>query len=134
MLVVIDIDHFKRINDSHGHAAGDEVLRGFSDFLRGRFGHGDTLCRIGGEEFVLVMPGTSLAEAHRRVEAARRALAGTAFAGGPMPLRVSFSAGLAAWGPDGESFDEVFARADTRLYAAKSAGRNRSVLSDREPA
>ena len=73
-LMILDIDHFKRVNDTYGHDCGDEVLKGFADRLRGIIRGGDLLCRLGGEEFVIVMPGVNVAAAARIAERARQAV------------------------------------------------------------
>lgn len=111
-LVVCDLDHFKTVNDRHGHAVGDEVLRGVARLLRRSLG------RWGGEEFLLVVP-LAKPDALRLAEQLRRDIQANQVAG----LRVTVSLGVAAY-RSGESATSVFARADRRLYAAKRAGRN----------
>ncbi|GAB1691849.1 GGDEF domain-containing protein [Krasilnikovia sp. M28-CT-15] len=116
-VAVIDLDHFKRYNDTHGHPAGDRLLAEAAVAWLGALRRMDLLARVGGEEFVVLLPDSAGDEA-RQVLA--RALAVT-------PHGQTFSAGLAAW--DGvETSEELTARADAALYAAKSAGRNRIVI------
>lgn len=119
-LVLIDLDHFKAINDRHGHATGDRVLRHFAAAGRGRFRGQDVFARIGGEEFMVLMPGTAAAEAARAVERLRRHIAGdTAAPAGAYTL----SAGVAEH--DGGTAESLFDRADDALYRAKHHGRDR---------
>ena len=122
-VLMIDIDHFKRVNDRHGHILGDEVLRHVARQLSGVLRSTDAIVRWGGEEFVLVLPGVSVAAANRIAERARRAIEAT-----PAPvageIQVTVSAGVAAQ-RDQESLADAIARADKALYAAKEAGRNR---------
>ncbi len=117
-LVVCDLDHFKTVNDRHGHAVGDEVLRGVAKLLRRSVGQGSSVGRWGGEEFLLVVP-LAKPDALGLAEQLRRDIQASQVAG----LRVTVSLGVAAY-RSGESATSVFARADRRLYAAKRAGRN----------
>jgi two-component system cell cycle response regulator len=125
-LMIFDIDHFKRVNDSHGHDAGDEVLKGFADRLRRVIRGGDLLCRLGGEEFVIVMPNSSVEIAAKVAERTRSAIEGEPFvidkAGTTIPITVSV--GVAGRGP-GSDPDSLYRRADRALYRSKSEGRNR---------
>jgi diguanylate cyclase (GGDEF)-like protein len=128
-LAVIDADHFKALNDTHGHAAGDMVLKKLSSILRGSFRQSDTTGRYGGEEFVVILPETDLETAQRKVETLREQIAATPIR---MPdhkqvVRVTISAGLASFPNDGEDAAELFATADERMFEAKHAGRNRVV-------
>lgn len=130
-IALVDLDHFKAINDRFGHAAGDEVLRQFAAVARKRLRRGDWPCRTGGEEFALLLPDTSEEEAFRIVDRLRQDVALTAFA----PLRtraVTISGGVACW-RRGESAAELRKRADDALYAAKQNGRNRIVSAERMP-
>lgn len=127
-LLLIDIDHFKRVNDTHGHAVGDEVLRWFAVTLRRFMRRDDLLVRMGGEEFCLLLPGIHPAEAARvaeriRVEFAAHATAPTA--AGALAITASF--GLVAFGHEDTVLDERLRLADEALYAAKRNGRNRVV-------
>jgi two-component system cell cycle response regulator len=125
-LMIFDIDHFKRVNDTYGHDAGDEVLKGFADRLRRVIRGGDLLCRLGGEEFVIVMPNSSLEIAAKVAERTRSAIEGEPFvidkAGKTIPITVSV--GVAARGSDNNP-DSLYRRADRALYRSKSDGRNR---------
>lgn len=125
----IDVDEFKQVNDTRGHAAGDEVLRVLADLLLAHVRAGDTVCRAGGEEFLVVMPGMPLDRARERAERWRQRFSElqVAVPAGP-PLRCTISVGLASRDADAvESIDDTLARADESLYAAKRGGRNRVV-------
>lgn len=121
-LAVLDLDHFKRVNDTWGHAAGDRVLAALGQVLRAGTRAGDLACRYGGEEFVVVLVGAALADAVRRAESWRQALEALPPEDAMVP--VTASVGVAAWRP-GESAADLFARADAALYRAKAAGRDR---------
>jgi diguanylate cyclase len=135
-LVSFDIDHFKTVNDRHGHAAGDSVLRGLAQTLREWARPGDCPARVGGEEFAVILPATGHEEATPLADALRRAVAREAFlagANGEM-LSVTISLGVAELRA-GEGQDALLARADAALYDAKHQGRNRVVceLAPRAP-
>lgn len=125
-MLLLDIDHFKRINDTHGHAAGDAVLRHFGLLATATLRTGDHVGRVGGEEFAVLFPdlrGDAVMEvAGRLLDSVRR----TPCAHGGSTISYTFSAGVANWVP-GESLQSFFERADRKLYAAKAAGRNRIV-------
>ena len=121
-LVVIDIDHFKKINDQHGHSRGDAVLVAVADILRGIVRGQQALVRYGGEEFVLALPGTTTLQAGLGAERLREKIA----AANPGGIPVTASFGIATLLP-GESFDPLFSRADAALYEAKRGGRNQVV-------
>ena len=125
-LVLLDLDHFKRVNDTHGHAVGDAVLRDVAALLRQGLRAGDALFRIGGEEFALLLPGASPALAARRVDSLRGALAAAQLSGLAEP--VTFSAGVAGVGPRAASLQALLHAADQALYQAKRDGRNRTAL------
>ena len=128
-LAVIDADHFKALNDTHGHVAGDAVLKKLATMLRGSFRQSDTTGRYGGEEFVVILPETDMETARRKVESVREtiALAPIKLRGKEKPLRVTISAGLASYPEDGADAAELFAIADGRMFEAKRGGRNRVV-------
>lgn len=128
-LAQIDVDHFKRVNDMHGHAAGDQVLVALGALLRDSSRAADVVVRSGGEEFVLVLPDTSLARAMEVCERLRaRVEASPVDIGTGVPLFITISIGLAA-APSYE-LDALMRRADTALYAAKQSGRNRLHCAD----
>jgi diguanylate cyclase len=125
-VAIIDFDHFKNINDRCGHAAGDYVLKEFARVSRGSLRAGDILGRWGGEEFLLILPDTTLDAALASVERLR-ALALSIQVGSSTegdPVRVTFSAGLATTADGARSLDEIIARADAALYEAKNQGRD----------
>jgi diguanylate cyclase (GGDEF)-like protein len=121
-VILGDIDHFKHVNDSHGHAAGDAVLKGVAYELRKQLRTFDLCYRIGGEEFVVLVPGAELDQAIELAEHLRGAIAASPHGG--LPVTMSF--GVSA-SDSGAAFvyDTAFAAADAGLYAAKRAGRNR---------
>lgn len=120
----VDLDHFKHINDSYGHDWGDRVLRHFAEHAQGSLREGDYLARLGGEEFILVLPQSGLAGALRMAERLRTSWASHDFSPTGGPATVSLCAGVACY-RRGESVDQLIARADRALYLAKSSGRNR---------
>ena len=122
-VVIIDLDHFKKINDQHGHPAGDAILRLLADLLGGTIRKMDTLARIGGEEFAAILPSTPSAGACRAAENCRRAVASQEFSWGELQLRLTVSAGVAVVDSSSDA-NELVARADRALYMAKQAGRN----------
>ena len=124
-ICMMDIDHFKLINDTHGHAAGDEVLRLLASHSVPALRAPDILARWGGEEFILIMPETPLDIAMLVVERLRNALANAHIWQDRPELKVTFSAGIASMLPS-ESIQDTVARADAALYRAKEAGRNRT--------
>jgi len=124
-LLLIDIDHFKKVNDTHGHPAGDAVLRQFADACRAKLRATDLFARIGGEEFAALLPATSADEAARVAEKLRRTAATLEVEGGHAPIRITASVGFAAMGEAG-STDALMALADQRLYQAKRGGRDRA--------
>ncbi len=125
-LCLVDIDHFKRVNDQHGHAAGDDVLRLFARQASASLRETDVLARWGGEEFLIMLPDTQPEEARVGFDRMRRLLLRDATWGDRAHLRVSFSAGLTSW-RIGETLGDALARADTALYRAKGEGRDRLV-------
>ncbi|WP_137173236.1 GGDEF domain-containing protein [Massilia sp. HP4] len=128
-LVLCDVDHFKRINDLHGHDAGDAVLRMLGRLLLDSAGSDDAVGRFGGEEFVVFLPATGLQEAMACAERLRATVAGHPFPHLQDGQMVTASFGVAELRP-GEPWESLFKRADTGLYAAKNAGRNRTVAAD----
>ncbi|MDB5689554.1 MAG: sensor diguanylate cyclase [Sphingomonas bacterium] len=125
-LVLLDVDHFKAVNDTHGHPAGDEVLRQIAELCTLTMRPTDPIGRIGGEEFALLLPETDPDAAAAAVERLRAAIEAHAFRlrGGPA-LRITASFGVAAIGTATDSAESWLAAADRPLYAAKESGRNR---------
>lgn len=128
--VVLDIDHFKRVNDTHGHAVGDLVLKRLASLLQAQARESDLLCRFGGEEFFLVMPGTAPEQAQAKADAIRKVIAQTVIEHDGTELQVTVSAGVAGYPHHGHDSETLFKLADAALYAAKSSGRNRVVMAD----
>ncbi|MDK9702233.1 MAG: diguanylate cyclase [Sulfuritalea sp.] len=126
-LVMIDLDHFKQVNDSHGHAAGDRVLRALARLLRDRLRRTDIIGRYGGEEFGALLPDTDAATAAQVVEKLRAAFAAIEHGAGEQRFRVTLSAGIAASPPIKDS-ETLAAAADAALYRSKLDGRNRVSL------
>ena len=123
-VVMIDIDHFKKVNDEHGHPVGDRVIKSLSRLLLQRLRTGDIPARYGGEEFTILLPDTGPESALKVVEQFREAFAQLVHRSPKGDFQSTFSAGVASLPPHGEG-DEVLKAADAALYAAKRAGRNR---------
>lgn len=131
-LAMIDIDHFKQVNDRFGHAGGDAVLRQFANLASGCLRESDLLARFGGEEFVLLLPQTGSRESRVVVERLRKATQETCFQFGAEDFGISISAGMASCSPEAPCSDlaVLIHGADQALYAAKRGGRNRVVTID----
>jgi diguanylate cyclase (GGDEF)-like protein len=125
-VAIFDLDHFKAVNDAHGHSVGDEVLRHFARTVNWHLGTGDFVARTGGEEFVLVMAATPQG-AGKMAESIRESFAATSIAGESGDITCTVSAGIAVARLGGESFEEALQRADKSLYRAKQKGRDRVV-------
>ena len=121
-VLLLDIDHFKAVNDTHGHGAGDDTLRAFAQRVREHLRQGDTCARYGGEEFVVVLPGTTLPAALEVAERLRQGVADASLISVPL-VRTTVSIGAAQYRA-GETQEQLLARADTGVYAAKRGGRN----------
>jgi diguanylate cyclase (GGDEF)-like protein len=128
-VIMMDIDHFKKLNDEFGHLLGDEVLRQASQVFTQHLRKGDVVCRYGGEEFALLLPQTNGENALEVAEKLRRAVEAWHFPG--VPRKVTISAGVADSPTFGKVRDEIVAAADSALYQAKQAGRNRVVTAER---
>ena len=126
-VAILDLDFFKRVNDTHGHGVGDEVLRSFATTARAVLRETDVIARWGGEEFLVLMPELPPRNPEQGLERLRDALANLPVSASVPELRVTFSAGITAYRPD-ESRVENIERADKALYAAKAAGRNRVTI------
>jgi diguanylate cyclase (GGDEF)-like protein len=129
-IAIIDMDHFKFINDRCGHATGDHVLKEFARLSRETLRPADVLGRWGGEEFLLIMPNADLEVAMATLERLRTLVFGVRLPSSGAGLRVSLSAGLALYGAHVKSLDELIARADSALYTAKNEGRDLVRISD----
>jgi len=125
--IMADIDHFKAVNDGYGHGTGDKVLARFGELLRSQTRPTDIVARFGGEEFIVLMPHTGIAQAMVKAEQLRSALAAGPIEPLPAPLTSSFGVAELADGEQGESF---LSRADAALYRAKAQGRNRVVAAE----
>ena len=126
--VMLDVDHFKMFNDTHGHDAGDAVLREVALVLKRHTRTEDIACRYGGEEFLMVLPGCPLEDAYQKSEAIREAIAQLRVTvGGTVLSRVTASLGIACYPQHGERMEELIRAADAALYKAKAAGRNQIV-------
>ena len=121
---MLDIDHFKRVNDSHGHPMGDRVIKSLALFLKQRLRKTDFIGRYGGEEFAIVMPDTDLESAHKVLDEIRRRFAEIHYPAQPQDLWCTFSAGVVELCEHSDSL-MMASQADEALYRAKDAGRNR---------
>ncbi|MBZ5522206.1 MAG: GGDEF domain-containing protein [Acidobacteriia bacterium] len=128
-LLMIDIDHFKRLNDTFGHHVGDQALRDVSFLLMQDMREADTSARYGGEEFTIILPETSEEGARQVAERLRRAVEQASFSAGSgaPPQKLTVSVGIAVFDRDARYRNELIESADTALYAAKHAGRNRVI-------
>lgn len=131
VVAVIDVDHFKSVNDTHGHAVGDRILIRLADVLLGHVRSSDLVCRVGGEEFVVVMSGASVTGALKRAEIWRFSFAESVVDGRDgMPARATISIGIARYHDPRETFAACLKRADEALYEAKRAGRDRVAVAE----
>ena len=128
-LLIIDLDHFKKINDTYGHVVGDEILAAAAGALRAALRRPDIVARFGGEEFAIILPFTPLEKAVQAVHKGLHSVAGAVVACEDELLNVTASGGLATIRP-GEDAESLIRRADAALYAAKQAGRDRAYLHD----
>lgn len=124
-LILLDIDHFKRINDQFGHAAGDIALQRFANILMTIFRKKDFIARIGGEEFAVLLPDTTMNEAYEFAERVRKTAENDAFEHSDGIVRLTISAGVCQAATDVTSFSDMTQKADISLYIAKNNGRNR---------
>lgn len=122
-LMVLDLDHFKQVNDTHGHDVGDEVLRTVAGCLKDMTRYHDVTARLGGEEFAVLVPNMDNVQLMKFAERIRKSVAALPILSGNIRLKITTSVGLAVW--DGrETADDFYRRADRQLYHAKRAGRN----------
>jgi diguanylate cyclase (GGDEF)-like protein len=123
-VIMMDVDHFKRVNDTHGHGAGDRVLQSAVQACRDCVRPEDIVARVGGEEFAVILPGLAISEGLKAAERIRKAIAANVTQTREGPLSVTASFGVAMTSPCLSDFDKVLATADEALYAAKAGGRN----------
>ena len=126
-VLMVDIDHFKSVNDTHGHPAGDAVLTRVGEVLRESFYETDVVGRYGGEEFIVLLPRAEADGVFRKADALRRRFESETISFGFEQLRITVSIGLAHFPDAGRTAEELIARADQALYAAKEGGRNRVI-------
>lgn len=131
-LLLLDLDYFKRVNDSYGHGAGDEVLKAVAELSRETLRTSDRFARLGGEEFAALLPGTAAAEAMEVGERLRIQIAATTIQAAGQQISVTISAGVTEL-VDGDDFNTLYNRVDAALYRAKHRGRNRIVVSPEQP-
>jgi diguanylate cyclase (GGDEF)-like protein len=127
---MVDIDHFKQINDTHGHVAGDEVLRKLAMELRNHIRHPDVIGRYGGEEFLVVLPHSTVQAAAEQAERLCQYIQSLVIQTGENDIRVTLSMGLAQYRIHREDWEGFLSRADAALYDAKKSGRNRWVIAE----
>jgi len=132
-LVMIDIDHFKEVNDEYGHQAGDEVLKWLADIFTANLRSTEQTARYGGEEFVIVIPQANARDAYRTTERMRGLIENTPFKfqqdnSGLVSIHITISSGIAEVPGDTDTEDGLIKAADDALYEAKRTGRNRTVL------
>jgi diguanylate cyclase (GGDEF)-like protein/PAS domain S-box-containing protein len=127
-VIMGDLDHFKAVNDRYGHLVGDEVLRVFGTLLTNNARASDIVCRYGGEEFLLVLPGMTAEGALERAEQLRRAMGAASVGHGESRISVTSSFGVATFPTHGRTTDQLIAAADNALYSAKAQGRDRVTL------
>lgn len=130
-LIISDIDHFKKFNDTYGHLVGDSVLRYYASIMKKEKSENETICRYGGEEFAILLANSSIEEAHVRAESIRKGIESAHLKrkneDNPIST-ITASFGIATYKGEGETGEDLIARADEALYKAKTDGRNRIVL------
>ena len=130
-IILLDIDHFKSVNDSFGHSVGDECLVALARFMQQHFRKSDIICRYGGDEFLIVLPDSSTDLSTQRVEELRRLVADRTIQSGTRSIRFTVSSGIATYPAHGEKSTDIIRKADQALYVSKQAGRNQvTVWSD----
>jgi diguanylate cyclase (GGDEF)-like protein len=130
-VLMLDIDHFKRVNDTHGHSVGDAVLKHFAEIMNEELRQIDSVGRLGGEEFAIILPGADPAAAEIFAERLRQKVETSPTHAGELTIPVTVSIGIAAMRPTDTATDNALARADEALYLAKTGGRNRVKVSTR---
>ena len=126
-LIMADLDHFKEINDNYGHQVGDQVLMGIAGRIKASVRNIDTAGRYGGEEFIIVLPTTDMITAQQVAERVREQIASSPLSFGDNMIDLTISEGIATLNPD-DTVESLIKRADSALYIAKQAGRNRVEL------
>jgi diguanylate cyclase (GGDEF)-like protein len=126
--LMVDLDHFKTVNDTYGHATGDLVLKHFAELTKQRLRRVDLVGRLGGEEFGILLPGTDPAGAELFAERLRSHVADTPVQCDDSTIPMTISIGISFFGPHDTDIDSIMARADLALYRAKDRGRNRVEL------
>jgi diguanylate cyclase (GGDEF)-like protein len=129
-LVLLDVDHFKSVNDRYGHAVGDDLLLAIAGAFTAAARQGDTVARYGGEEFVVLLPGATREQAWNRAQEWRRRCAAAAVPTAQGPLGTTFSAGVASFPDAGASASALLHAADQALYRAKAEGRDRVLIAE----
>lgn len=124
-IAILDLDHFKKVNDQYGHATGDQVLKTFADIMRQKTRESDIVCRYGGEEFVVLLPNTRPEDAEKVIERVRQTVEDTPFHSGEDTFHVTFSTGITFISSEDGDPDQLVHQADQALYQAKHYGRNR---------
>ncbi|MDP6945715.1 MAG: GGDEF domain-containing protein, partial [Myxococcota bacterium] len=128
VLLLLDLDHFKSVNDTHGHVFGDAVLRQFARIMRDRLRVNDFCARYGGEEFAIILTNTALEEARVLADSIRMLVEAHTFEEGGISAQATISMGGAVLSPDMKAPKDLIEAADAKLYEAKSSGRNRVVI------
>jgi len=123
-VIMIDIDHFKSVNDTHGHAAGDLVLQQLSQCLRTTARKEDSVCRWGGEEFLMICPNVGAQECVRMAERLRKLVEQIRINSEGKVIQVTISSGVASWSAQSQHVEQMLGQADKALYKAKNGGRN----------
>jgi diguanylate cyclase (GGDEF)-like protein len=124
-LIMVDLDHFKRVNDTYGHPTGDAVLKAMASILLHGAREGDIICRFGGEEFLVALPNMTVEHALTRAKAWQATLGQTSIQHGAFSVQITLSAGISAFPDHGADIDTLLHLADEALYRAKANGRNR---------
>ncbi len=127
-VLMLDIDHFKKINDTYGHSVGDSALKHFSDVCKNSLRTTDIIGRIGGEEFVIIMPDTNADEGYEVAERIRHNIAESMFYKDDLSFTLTVSVGVYEFTKEDHSFERALSKADSALYEAKGAGRNHVVI------